>query len=206
MSVRSVASVRNRNAPFCSCANVAASALALATLTCQSDADAGYGLKVPKLRENGSRGFRAPTCQSRIAVSGIANQRKVIRDRFWRHTEFSDHARLVKGDPCPPIELNHALAADALGQILIGSADDYAIDTRIGVRQRCCRRERIVGLKLHHRPNGNPRRRESLFQQRELREQIRIDAVARLVSGPQIIPERFDDVIRGDGQMRLRRP
>ena len=80
-------------------------------------------------------------------------------------------------------------------------ADHHALHTRI--RRRDCRRrrQRIVGLELDHRPDGKPRCRQRLFEQRELRIEIRLDARAGLVAGPELVPERLDDVVGGDADM-----
>ena len=64
-------------------------------------------------------------------------------------------------------------------------------------RQRPCR-QRIIGFKLHHRPHDNPGGRQSFLEQGELGQQFRFDAFTRLVSRPQSIAKRFDDVIGGD--------
>ena len=43
---------------------------------------------------------------------------------------------------------------------------------------------------------------ERLFEQRELRQQVGLDAGAGLVAGPQLVAERLDDVIGGDADVR----
>ena len=75
-----------------------------------------------------------------------------------------------------PVQLHDARAAHALRQILVGRADDHALDRadRRGRRRR--RRQRIVGLELHHRPDDDAERRQRLFEQRKLREQVGLDA------------------------------
>ena len=50
-----------------------------------------------------------------------------------------------------------------------------------------------------------PERGERLLEQRELREQVGIDAGAGLVAGPQAVAERLDDVIGGDADVARRR-
>ena len=55
--------------------------------------------------------------------------------------------------------------------------------SRRGHRRR--RRQRIVGFELDHRPDRHAHSRERLLEQSKLREQVRFDAFAGLVSGPE---------------------
>jgi hypothetical protein len=59
----------------------------------------------------------------------------------------------------------------------------------------------VVGLELDHRPHDHPGGRQHVLEQWKLREQIGLDACARLVSGPQVVAERFDHVIRCYGNV-----
>src|SRR5262249_47336871 len=52
------------------------------------------------------------------------------------------------------------------------------------------------------RPDRDSERGERFLQQRELREQFRLHPLACLITGPQLIPERLDDVIGCDRQVR----
>ena len=62
--------------------------------------------------------------------------------------------------------------------------------------------QRVVRLELHHRPDDKARGRKNLFKQRELRQQVRLDAFAGFVTRPQSVAKRFDHVIGGDGDVR----
>ena len=64
------------------------------------------------------------------------------------------------------------------------------------------RGERVVGLELDHRPDGDAHRRERLLERMELRAQRRVDAVAGLVAGPEVVAERLDDVVGRDADVR----
>ncbi len=64
------------------------------------------------------------------------------------------------------------------------------------------RGERIVGFELDHRPHGHAHRGERFLQRMKLRPQRRLDAVAGLVAGPQVVAERLDDVIGRDADVR----
>ena len=83
-----------------------------------------------------------------------------------------------------------------------GRADDHAFDPRVPSGRDRRGSQRIVRLELHHRPDHNARRREDVFEQRELRQQVGLDAFAGLVAWPQLVAKRFDDVIGRHGNVR----
>src|SRR5436853_5582844 len=121
-----------------------------------------------KLGQHCSRRFRAPAEEPWIAVRGIADQREVVRDRCRGHPEFLHYGSLIQGDACPTVQLYDARAGHTLREVLVGRADDNAMDTFIS---SCCRRRRgegVVGLEFHHRPDHDSGCRENLFEQREL--------------------------------------
>jgi hypothetical protein len=90
----------------------------------------------------------------------------------------------------------------ALGEVLVRCADDHVFDTRIPSCGHCRRSERVVGLELHHRPHDYASRRENVFEQGELCQQVGLDAFAGFVVWPQSIAKRFDNVIGRDGDVR----
>src|SRR4051812_3817465 len=161
----------------------------------------GNRLQMAVPQEHGRGRFRAPALQSRIAVGGITHERQVVGNRGGRHAILRNHRGFVQRRAGPPIELYDTCAAHALGEVLVGRADHNAIDVWIVRGRAGCRRERIIGLELHHRPDGDAERGERLFEQRELREQIGVNPGARLVSGPQPVPEGFDHVIGRDPEV-----
>ena len=61
---------------------------------------------------------------------------------------------------------------------------------------------RVVGLELHHRPDDEAERPRRPLGELELRQQVRVDAGARLVAGVQPVAERLDDVVEGAGDVR----
>ena len=63
-------------------------------------------------------------------------------------------------------------------------------------------RQRIVGFDLDHRPHGHAHCNQRLFEWMELRAQNPLDAFAGLVLGPEIVAERFNDVIGRDSDVR----
>src|SRR5947208_2400540 len=62
--------------------------------------------------------------------------------------------------------------------------------------------EGVVRFEVDHRPYGHPEGAQRVLEQRELRQQLRLDARARLVAGPHVVAERLDDVVRRHADMR----
>ena len=142
------------------------------------------GFEVKKLSENCSGRFGPPPWQARIPVGRVTYQRQIVRDGRRRYTKLLDHSRLIVRDAGSAIQLDDAGALDALGEVLVGRADNHALDTGIA-RRRCRRcRERIVRFKLHHRPNHHARRGQGVFKERELRQKAGFNALAGLVAWP----------------------
>ncbi len=109
---------------------------------------------------------------------------------------------LVAQLAAPPVELDHPLPAHALRQVLVRRADDDLLHPRIGRRDRRGGGEGVVGLELDHGPDDHAQRAERLLERRELRVEQRVHALAGLVAGPELVPERLDDVIGRHAQMR----
>ena len=64
------------------------------------------------------------------------------------------------------------------------------------------RGQRVVGLELHHRPDDHAQRRDGVLGERELGQQLRVDALAGLVAGEELVAERLDDVVEGARHVR----
>ena len=87
------------------------------------------------------------------------------------------------------------VAANALRQILVGRADDHALDRRIrrGLLRRG--RQRIVRFPLHHRPDRHAERRAARPRAAETARAGPARCRRRSCSRPQPVAERLDDVI-----------
>ena len=144
----------------------------------------------------------APSRQSRVSVRRIAHEREIVGNRHRRHAELLHDVRFREHDVRPANELDDAVAADDLREVLVRRADDHTSDAAVGRRFDRRRRERIVRLVLDHRPDFHSKRRQRCLERLELGEQIGIDAGARLVSWPETVAERLDDVIGGDADVR----
>ena len=161
----------------------------------------GNLFEVLEAGQHRGRGLGAPSRQTRIPVRRVADEREVVRNRRWGHAELCDDAGFVEGDPLTAIHLHDSRAADALCQILVGSADEHLLDAAVDRRCHRRRRERIIGFELHHRPDDDAQCAERFLEQRKLAEEIRIDPFTGLVARPQLIAERLDDVIGRDGHV-----
>ena len=131
--------------------------------------------------EDGPRRLRAPAGQSGIPVRRVTDEGEVIGYRHRRYAELRDHRGFVPDGPRSAIQLDDPRAAHALGEILVGRADDHAFDAPVVRRRRSGGGQGIVGLELDHRPDHDAHRGERLFEERELRQEVGLDAGARFV-------------------------
>src|SRR5438094_8718922 len=87
---------------------------------------------------------------------------------------------------------------NALRQIFVRRAYDHAIDTLICRRCDHRSREGVICLELHNRPNHDGSGQEDLFEQRELRQEVRVNTVACLIVWPSVDWERLEELIGCD--------
>ncbi len=203
MSVRSVARSRNRNARSRSRASVADRLAGFAALTPQVRQSAGNRLEMAVTREHRSGGLRAPAGQAGVAVGGIADEREVIGNRRGPHAELRHHARFVQDHVRAPVQLHDARAADATAPGPCRACRSSTCSTRgsaaaftAAAASASSASYSTIGQTV------TPSALQRLFEQPELRQEVRVDARAGLVSGPQAIAERLDDVIGGDADVR----
>ena len=154
------------------------------------------------LRQDGSRGFRAPSSESRISIRRVTDEREVVGNRFGRNAKLPNHRRFVAGFPCASIQLDDAVMPHTLRKIFVGRADNHAFNTRIGGRSRRAGCQCIVGFEFNHRPDHHTGQPECLLEQWKLRQQVGIDASTSLVARPEIIAERLNHMIGGHGEVR----
>ena len=89
------------------------------------------------------------------------------------------------------------VVGDALGEILVGGADQYPLNPGILGGPYGRSGQGVIGLELHHGEDGEAGGLEDGLHQRELGEQFWWDALAGLVTGEQVVPERFHDPVGG---------
>lgn len=139
---------------------------------------------------------------ARKTIGGIAHQRQVVWNRLRRDAELLPDPLGVTHLAGAAVELHYAVPVHHLREILDGRADQDLPDTRVGGRPLRRGGQGVVRLVLHGFPDDDAKRLERLLERMELAEEGRIDALAGLVAGPQVIPERLDDVIGGNPDVR----
>ena len=216
-STRSVASSRNRTASSRSAASRAASFGALRTARRRSSVPVGdvvgNGVDMAVMGEHGRGRLAAPAGQAREAVGAVADESQPVGYRRRANPVARPDTVVVGDHPRAAVELDDAMADDALGEVLVGGADQHLVDATVVRRHRRRRREGVVGLELDHRPDPNAEGLEGLLEQGELGPELRSHLGTRLVAGPQVVAKRLDDVIGGDpdvgdalGEERRHRP
>ena len=65
-------------------------------------------------------------------------------------------------------------------------------------------RERVVGFEVLHRPDPHAERAHGVLDVVELRDEIRVDALAGLVPVEERVAERSERVVEGDGDVGRR--
>lgn len=138
--------------------------------------------------EDRSRRLRTPPGQAGESVGGVTDHPEIVGDRLGRHTELRDHAVAVVDDLSPAIELDDpSVGGNALGEILVGSADHDLLDSliRCGLRRRC--RHCVVGFVFDLGPDLESGEREQFFDLGKLGEEVGVDPGAVLVSLIEIV-------------------
>src|SRR5262249_3147979 len=121
---------------------------------------------------------------SRISVCRVADESEVVGDQIGSDAELLANTLHIADLFCLAIDLDDAVATDALREILVRSPDADLLHALVLRGDRCRRGERVVGLELDHRPYDHTHRGERFLQRVELRPERRLDAFACLVAGP----------------------
>ena len=147
--------------------------------------------------------LRAPSRQARKPVGGIADEREIIRDGLRRHAELRLNARFVANLPRAPIELHDSRPADRCARSLSGvqmhdllDPLDRAAATRAAAASASSASNSTIGQTM------TPTAASASSSSGNCAPELRLDSVAGLVAGPEIVAERFDDVIGRDADMR----
>ncbi len=98
------------------------------------------------------------------------------------HTEFLHNGSLIKNGVRSAIQLDDSRTGTHCARSLSG----VHMITRSTRCRRCDRRSRegVICLEFHNRPNHDASCQEDLFEQRELRQEIRVNTVACLIVWP----------------------
>ena len=147
-------------------------------------------------------GLRADPGHAGIPVGGVADEREIVGNPLRRNAELRSDARGVADLPAAPIDLDDAVPDDALAQVFVGRPDADLLDARVGRGQARRGGQRVVGLELDHGPADDAHRGERVLEGMELAPQGAVHSLARLVARPEVVAERFDDVVRRDADVR----
>src|SRR5215470_10680599 len=116
-----------------------------------------------------------------IAIGGVPYQSEIVWDSRRWDTELGQDGLRVANGTALPIDLHDALPYDALRKILVRGPDADLLDPRVLRGQVSRRRERVVGLELHHGPHDDSHRLQRLLERMELREERAVDTLPGLV-------------------------
>src|SRR5207253_8063608 len=99
-------------------------------------------------------GFLPPAFHAGKTVCAVAHQSKIVGNGFGRNSELCDDSGLVEYHLRSTVKLDDSRTGDTLAEILVGSADQHAIDLRVfrGLDRR--RGEGAVGFEFYHRPEN----------------------------------------------------
>src|SRR5215475_2973487 len=79
----------------------------------------GKRLDRPVLVQEASRGHFADALDAGIPVLGVADQREKVRNELRADAKLCPHALRIAHGPGPSVDLHDAIAADALGEVLV---------------------------------------------------------------------------------------
>src|SRR5205809_1035927 len=82
-----------------------------------------------------------------------------------------------------------------LRQVFVGRAQHDFFDRLVVFETPDRAGKRIIGFKFDHGPDDHPQRGDGLLGQRELAQQVWVDAGAGLIAGEETVAERLDDVV-----------
>src|ERR1700726_2535671 len=130
-----------------------------------------------------------------ISVGSIADEGEEIGDQIRSHPELLADSQRITDLHASAIDLDDAVTADALGEVLVGCPDADLLYALVGGGALGSGGQRVVRFELGHGPHCHSHGYERFLQRVELREERAVDADPRLVTGPETVAERLDDVI-----------
>ena len=137
--------------------------------------------------------FSTPGRNTWKTVGGITNEAQIIWNRFGSNAPLRPNAVLVDGDFPPPIEHDHSISNHTLSQVLVRGQYHHSIN--IVGEPPGHRGQGIVRFELFHLPYDHPERLQGPFRKGKLRQDVRIQALPRLVPVVQIVSKRPDHLV-----------
>ncbi len=110
----------------------------------------------------------APAGEAGEPVGAVADECEPVRYGRRADPVTGPDAVFVGDYARAAVELDNPLGDDALGQVLVGSADEHLVDAGVFLGNGSSGRESVVGLELDHRPDSHSERLERLLQEWEL--------------------------------------
>lgn len=84
----------------------------------------------------------------------------------------------------------------------LSSPDAHLLHAGIACGNVCGRGEGVVRLEIDHGPHRHAHGGQGVLAGVKLCVQCRLDTLPRLVAAPELVAKRFDDVVRGDADVR----
>ena len=163
----------------------------------------GDRVDVLVVREHGGGRLRAPSRKAREAVGAVADQRQVVGDRSRvrprscsRTPASSMTRRSLRRSSCTTLGSSTHWPR-SLSTVQMTRCVDVIVVAGDPGRGG----EAVVGLLVDHRPDRDAEGAEAVFQERELGQELRRHALARLVARVEVVAERLDHVVGGDAQV-----
>jgi hypothetical protein len=153
-------------------------------------------------REDGRGRLGPPSGDAGDAVGRVADEGQPVGDRRGRDPPLRDDSGLVVDPVSQAVPKDDPRAAHALGQVLVGGAEDDLLDRGVVGGAPGHGRERVVGLELDHRPRDDAQGPRRPLGERELREEFRGNSLRRLVAREEVVSERLDDGVERGPDVR----
>ena len=154
------------------------------------------------LVEQSGRRARANSSNARITILRISHQCEIVGHELRIDAEFCAHSCGVPDLHSLADDLDDAVIAHALREILVVGPDANLLDALVSRCEVRSRGEAIVGLELDHRPDRDAHRVQRVFQRLKLRPQVWLDPFAGFVVRPEVVAERFNHMVGGDAYVR----
>ena len=159
--------------------------------------EGGERLDAAVLPQQTGRRDRADAGHAWVAVGRVAHECEVVRYLRRLDPELVAHALRVAYRLAATVNLHYAIVPDALRQILVGCPDADLLDALVRLGEMCGGGETVVGLELDHRPHRAAHRRQRVLERTELPMERALQSFAGLVTRPEVVAERLDDMVGG---------
>src|SRR5204863_1054459 len=137
-----------------------------------------------------------------ITILRISHECEIVGYELRIDAEFCAHSFGVPDLHSLADDLDDAVIAHALREILVVGPDANLLDALVSRCEVRSRGEAIVGLELDHRPHRDAHRAQPLFQRPKLRPPARLVPFPGFGVRPGVVAERFNHMVGGDAYVR----